>query len=279
MKELIFHYLLRIRFSGPVTDHRFTVRCVPRDNERQKIRHLEISVLPKESLSSNIDSFGNYCIYGHCRSPHRLFEVKVQGLVSVGLSPWEYAGKDYLMGRYRYQTAYTKPGKTLTEFFRQFSFSEEMGNLEKGRYMMKALSEHFSYEKGVTGIGTTAEEAFSLGKGVCQDYAHIFISLCRMAGIPARYVAGMLIGEGASHAWVEVYDNERWYGLDPTNMLEVNEEHIKISNGRDYGDCILNQGIMTGIAKQDQEVEILVEERKEENIREDPDTVKQTDSK
>ena len=100
-----------------------------------------------------------------------------------------------------------------------------------------------------------------------------------MAGIPARYVAGMLIGEGASHAWVEVYDNERWYGLDPTNMLEVNEEHIKISNGRDYGDCILNQGIMTGIAKQDQEVEILVEERKEENFREDPDTVNQTDSK
>ena len=261
MKELSFYYMLRIRFSGPVTNHRFTVRCVPRDNERQKIRQLETSVLPKESLSYDLDSFGNYCIYGYCHSPHDLFEVSVKGIAQTGLADSEYAGMDYLMGRYRYQTDYTRPGNTLMDFYRQFYFSEGTSNFEKSIQLMDALYQNFRYEQGVTNISTTAEEAMELGRGVCHDYSHILISLCRMAKIPARYVVGMLIGEGASHAWVEIYDNERWYALDPTNMLIVNEDHIKISTGRDYNDCILNQGIMVGLTQQTQEIEVLVQER------------------
>lgn len=262
MKDLSFYYMLRIRFSSPVTNHRFTVRCVPRDNERQKIRQMEISVLPKESLSDSLDSFGNYCIYGHCQSEHELFEVKVRGVVQTGIADSEYAGMDYLMGRYRYQTAYTRPGNALEDFYRQFVFEDGISNLEKSMRMMEALYGHFHYEQGVTSFLTTAEEAFALGCGVCQDYSHILISLCRMAGIPSRYVVGMLIGEGASHAWVEIFDHGRWYALDPTNMLLVNEDHIKISSGRDYDDCVMNQGIMVGTAQQTQEVEVLVEEIK-----------------
>ena len=99
-----------------------------------------------------------------------------------------------------------------------------------------------------------------LGCGVCQDYSHILISLCHLAGIPARYVVGMLTGEGASHAWVEIYQDEKWYALDPTNNLIVDDEHIKISHGRDYRDCLINQGVFTGCAKQTQEIQVVVEE-------------------
>ena len=81
-----------------------------------------------------------------------------------------------------------------------------------------------------------------------------------MAGIQARYAAGMLIGEGLSHAWVEVAQEGRWYGLDPTNGVRVLENHIKISHGRDYGDCLLNQGVFTGTANQQQTVSVTVEE-------------------
>lgn len=260
MKELSFYYMLRICFSSCVTDHRFTVRCVPQDNDRQKITELQVSVLPKETLSSSLDSFGNYCIFGHCSTPHNLFEVEVKGMARTGMASSEYAGCDYQMGRYRYQTSYTQPGKAIKEFFRQFSFSENMSNMEKSMCMMEALYKSFVYEQGVTSFLTTAEEAMELGRGVCQDYSHIMLSLCRMAGIPARYVVGMLIGEGASHAWIEIFDREKWIALDPTNMLVVNEDHIKISNGRDYNDCVMNQGIMVGQAQQSQEVEVLVKE-------------------
>lgn len=259
MKELTFYYMLRIRFSAPVTNHRFTVRCVPQDNDCQKIRALNVRILPRESLSYSRDSFGNYCIFGHCNEPHDLFLAEAKGEAVTGLREAQYGGPEHLAGRFRYQTDYTRPGKNLAEFFRDFTFREGSANLEKARLMMKALYECFSYVPGATDFETTAEEAFSLGKGVCQDYAHILLSLCRMAGIPARYVVGMLLGEGASHAWVEIYDSEYWYALDPTNPGTAEEDHIKISSGRDYADCVINQGIMAGQARQTQEVEVRVE--------------------
>lgn len=260
MKELSFNYMLRIRFSSPVTDHRFTVRCVPCSSERQKILERKIEILPDESLSSSTDSFGNYCIYGQCSTPHNLFMVSVKGSVRTGLAPFEYAGEDYQMGWYRYPTSYTKPGEELRKFFRDFHFKEEQSNLKKSKILMKGLYESFVYQQGVTDFTTTAEAAFEGGKGVCQDYAHILITLCRMAGIPARYVVGMLIGEGASHAWVEIFHEKHWIALDPTNLLIVDDDHIKISSGRDYNDCVMNQGVMKGNARQEQEVEVLVEE-------------------
>ena len=64
-----------------------------------------------------------------------------------------------------------------------------------------------------------------LGCGVCQDYSHIMIALCQMSRIPARYVVGMLMGEGLSHAWVEIYDGGAWRGIDPTNHTIVGDQH------------------------------------------------------
>lgn len=261
MKELSFYYSLRIRFSSPVSRHHFTVRCVPLSNERQQIRNLEISVLPEESLSHYIDSFGNYCIYGHCDRPQDFFEVKVKGTAFTGLSDFEYAENEYMLGRYRYQTDSTRPGKTLEDFYRRFVFGGQMSNLEKSIRIMEELYQTFRYEKGVTNPATTAEEALTIGCGVCQDYAHILLSLCRMERIPARYVVGMMTGEGESHAWVEIFDDQKWYALDPTNMLILRDDHIKISSGRDSRDCRMNHGIMVGNAVQTQKVEVLVEEK------------------
>lgn len=117
-----------------------------------------------------------------------------------------------------------------------------------------------SYQPGITNVHTNAEEAFVLGQGVCQDYAHIYLSLLRLDGIAARYVVGMMMGEGASHAWVEVNCKGYWYGFDPTNDLLVNEGYIKISHGRDYADCIVNRGIFRGKAQQEQKIAVSVKE-------------------
>lgn len=125
---------------------------------------------------------------------------------------------------------------------------------------MNAVYESMQYTKGVTSISTTAEEALSLGQGVCQDYAHILLSLCREEKIPARYVVGLLLGEGESHAWIEAFDGERWRGFDPTNNRLAEEDHIKISHGRDYRDCSINRGVFTGRATQRQTVLVRVTE-------------------
>ena len=125
---------------------------------------------------------------------------------------------------------------------------------------MHELYTRFQYIPGVTDIGTTAEQALELGKGVCQDYAHIMIAVMRQMGIPARYVNGLMIGEGATHAWVEIYTDGGWYGLDPTNNLHIDDYYIKLAHGRDYADCVVDKGIFLGNASQEQKIYVNVEE-------------------
>ena len=96
-----------------------------------------------------------------------------------------------------------------------------------------------------------ANEALGLKKGVCQDYAHIFIAMARANKIPARYVSGYLnqgkkfLGASFMHAWVEAYVPQLgWVGFDPTNNLLVDENFIKVSHGADYIDCTPVKGVI-----------------------------------
>ena len=260
MKVLHFAYNMSLKFDAPVEKHRFTLRCKPRSGERQEITWITANVYPNEFLSNAEDSFGNSCIYGYTERKHDHFSVNVIGTARTGLAPWETAGETHRIGMFRYQTPYTMPGPHIKEFAERFSFGEDTPSFEKARAFMTELYRTFEYAQGVTRIRTTAEEAMALGKGVCQDYSHIMLSLCRMQNIPARYVVGMLMGEGASHAWVEVYDKGRWFALDPTNNLVVDDQHIRISIGRDYADCTINQGVFVGEANQTQTISVLVRE-------------------
>lgn len=262
MKTLEFHYHLQIAFSEPVSSHRFTVRGFPVSDQRQKILTSSHSILPNEFLSEYQDSFGNRCVYGNAKNNHDLFDVQVDGIARTGLSACTAASPGYKVGIFKQPTSYTKMDEKLMQFYQSLSLKDSMSNLEKGSRIMEAVYQTMKYQPASTGIQTTAGEAFSLGHGVCQDYAHIMLALCRYAKIPCRYVVGMLIGEGASHAWVEIYDRSRWFGLDPTNFLEVREDHVKMACGRDYGDCILNRGVFIGNASQVQTVEVRVEESK-----------------
>jgi transglutaminase-like putative cysteine protease len=103
-------------------------------------------------------------------------------------------------------------------------------------------SDALDYEPGVTGVETTAAEALALGSGRCQDYTHLMIAVCRAAGLPARYVSGHMVGEGGSHAWVEVLvpsagDGEmRPVAYDPTNRQMPHLGYVTVAVGRDSHD-------------------------------------------
>ena len=105
---------------------------------------------------------------------------------------------------YRYPSAYTRPVPEIAVFAgKAEKLCRKLGkkqNLEKAVCVMGMLYEGFSYVPGSTDISTTAGEALKQGKGVCQDYAHIMTAVLRYMGIPARYVAGLMIGEGYTHA-------------------------------------------------------------------------------
>jgi transglutaminase-like putative cysteine protease len=125
---------------------------------------------------------------------------------------------------------------------------------------------NFTYTKGITNIETTVDEILEIKKGVCQDFAHVLLQLLRTAGIPSRYVSGYICpnenglrGEGATHAWVEIYSPKQgWLGLDPTNNIWTMENHVKLAVGRNFTDCTPVKGTFKGLAKQTLSVSVSI---------------------
>jgi transglutaminase-like putative cysteine protease len=136
--------------------------------------------------------------------------------------------------------------------------------LRLARFVHGALE----YCPGATTVQTRAGEALRQGRGVCQDFAHATIALCRSLGIPALYASGylyngprdLLRGAQASHAWCEVFvPGSGWRGLDPTNDQAVGEPYVKLAVGRDYADVAPVKGRYRGTAEQELEVEVDVQ--------------------
>ena len=119
-----------------------------------------------------------------------------------------------------------------------------------------------------TSVDTHGNQALELRKGVCQDFAHAALILCRCLGIPARYVSGYFFdrtrdqtmrGSEASHAWIEVLVNGfGWYGLDPTNNQVVDENYIVLGTGLDYKDVAPVTGSYFGKLPKSMEVSVTV---------------------
>jgi transglutaminase-like putative cysteine protease len=125
--------------------------------------------------------------------------------------------------------------------------------------MMEMVYRRFEYVPEVTTISTTVSELLAHPRGVCQDFAHVLIGLCRAVGIAARYVSGYIVadtrlsretrGVQASHAWVEAFTpTYGWRGFDPTNNLVASEFHVKMAIGRDYADVAPTRGTYRGQA-------------------------------
>jgi transglutaminase-like putative cysteine protease len=115
------------------------------------------------------------------------------------------------------------------------------------------VHEAISYEYGVTSVTTTAAEALAGGRGVCQDSAHVMIALCRAAALPARYVSGHLLGEGGTHAWVEVVVPDpagaRAVAFDPCNGRRAGKDYLTVATGRDYADVAPTSGTYSGTGR------------------------------
>lgn len=260
MKELTFHYHLRLSMDAPVSGHRFTLRCIPVSDNRQRISGVQWQVSPRDFVSESRDQWGNALLYGCCQDSHTEFEVNVTGQATVGLAERVPGGSPERDRIFRIPTALTAPDAALAEF--AAAFPETSDPLEAAEQVMNRVHDALVYAPGTTTFQTTAAQAFALGQGVCQDFSQVMLAVLRLRGIPARYAAGMLMGEGKSHAWVEVLHRGSWYAFDPTNRGAVTDQHIKLSHGRDAWDCAITRGLFRGSANQTTEISVVVTERK-----------------
>jgi transglutaminase-like putative cysteine protease len=174
---------------------------------------------------------------------------------SEPLSPLEF--HDYLS-----PTAYA-PFAGVWEF--AAGHAGEGNRLQRARDVMDAVRGRLVYDPTATDVQTRADEVLALGRGVCQDFAHVMLATCRSVGIPARYVSGYLydpsLGDNAaSHAWVDVWDEAAgWTSLDPTHDREQSEVYVRVAVGRDYADVPPTRGVYKGVATETLSVRVALQ--------------------
>ena len=235
---------------------------MPVDTARQQVLTLQYRVSGCENVREAVGQFGSRRIYGCIDRPHTDFTIAVSGQVRTGLEIFEDFSEDPINSAvFRVQSGLTQPGPAI----RAFHDCLHLGGsaYDRALTIRRAVHEAFQYIPGTTAAHESGEAAFARKQGVCQDYAHVMLSLLRMEGIPARYVTGMLPGEGASHAWVEAQCGAWWYGFDPTNDLLVDDSYSRVSCGRDSADCAIIRGTFLGLAAQVQREQLRVEKHEE----------------
>ena len=252
MQKLKFLFLTKLDFSSMIGEHHFILRCGPQGLPEQQVVDLDMKVMPQACTGVfSTDSFGNQLYAGSLLAPHRFFYYRVNGeIVRDDGERRQEAAASCL----RYPTKLTSPSEEMRLYADEL-WQQELSCLSGDSYgiasrLSEIIHREFAYVPGSTNVYTTAAEAFRQRSGVCQDYVHVFLALARLYGIPCRYVSGLPFGEGATHAWVEIWQNGLWYGLDPTRGCLADEGYIKLNVGRDFNDCPIERGVFRGQADQ-----------------------------
>jgi transglutaminase-like putative cysteine protease len=259
VRSVSFQYQTELRFSSPASRHRFLLKIIPPGDNRQQIQHLSWNIEPEAMVWGTIDGFGNAALSGRIDTAHEYFRFGIEGNAQIVDKPYvEYNPYNAIV--FLYHTELTRPGDTLINFYNEVKQSAPADILPRLQHFSHAVNQCLRYERGVTVNSTTAQDAFNCGAGVCQDYAHILLTLLRMDKIPCRYVAGLASDYGETHAWVEAkISKEQYCGIDPTRDKLVDENYITLSRGRDFRDCSVERGIFQGACRGTQTINLKME--------------------
>ncbi|KAA0023174.1 transglutaminase family protein [Antrihabitans cavernicola] len=250
-------------YEEPVTSSYNEARLTPRADNRQNVILNRVETAPATRSYRYTDYWGTAVTAFDLHAPHT--ELEVTGSSVVETDPfaepaeawsWEDLRGDLSLDRFDEllsHTTYVPKDRKLASVAKQLT--KGLDPVDAVVAAADWVHSEMSYSAGTTSVHTSAVEAFGDRTGVCQDYAHLTLLLLRSVGIPSRYVSGYLhprpkapIGEtvqGESHAWVEAWTGA-WWGYDPTNAVKVNEQHVSVGVGRDYGDVPPLKGIYSG---------------------------------
>ena len=282
----LFH-ITDFKYDGLVSESYNEVRLRPIQDELQSCLSFRLSTDPASASSSYLDFFGNWVHQFNILRDHRSLKIEAECVVLV--HPPKSAASDgmpldqlvtmqeqlsdefYDLLAASVYIPHTRELAGLAEIAERESNGTVGGFVESA---VKLIHSRFKYEKGATHVNSSIQDSLQSRSGVCQDFAHILIGLCRVMGLPARYVSGYLvprktaeadasveevIGGQASHAWVEVYiPNVGWVGQDPTLGRASGLRHIRVAYGRDYGDVPPVRGVYKGHAGQRLSVDVRV---------------------
>jgi transglutaminase-like putative cysteine protease len=239
------------RFDTPATYSIQSLHLTPASFEGQRVLSWQVAAEPWGSLNASTDVFGNTVHLAARYMEHEEVTVRAWGRVETADTAGVVRGTvEPLAPRlYLRTTALTQPDRKLDALARKAAQGVD-GTLDACHRVMAAVRDAVDYQPGHTGTASTAAQALALGKGVCQDHAHVFIACARTLGIPARYAGGyMWDGDGrqdveAGHGWAEAHVEELgWVGFDPSNRQCPTDAYVRVAVGLDYDDACPVRGI------------------------------------
>jgi len=279
MRLYLFHQT-SYRYPSSVKQSYNELRLHPLSNDWQKCTSTTITVLPICRTHSYLDLHGNIVHYFELPDEHKKLVIEARSVVEtssrVDFNNFPYGVKLSNFSKMQGVADYRDYLQTSSyveinpEVWRMAVDLQGGSNdvFQAAYQIMEFIYQNFEYCKTTTTVDTHANEVLELRRGVCQDFAHAALALCRCLGIPARYVSGYFYdstrdrkmrGAEASHAWIEVMVNGHgWFGLDPTNNRVVDDTYVILGTGRDYRDVAPVTGTYFGARPSEFEVTVRV---------------------
>ncbi len=270
MPEYNITYKIDTQYEIPLKKAFIQILALPVNNNLQQVNNISIKSNLKESeyKSKNIFGFDVLQYTTQRKIDHFYFELKVKVNAQVQ-NPFDFISwpandewdiinsPDFQIDQVMFLR-----NSSLIKLNKEDINQLAPRNQEEGIFnwllaLNNNIYSYIEYTQDVTTVHTNSQEVLELKKGVCQDYAHLFIAIARNFKIPCRYVSGYLnqdynhTGSGQTHAWVEAFlPFIGWIGFDPTNNLLVDHHYIKIAHGTDYYDCSPITGFIETPGKQ-----------------------------
>ncbi len=267
MSIFSIHHVTRYDYSRPVRESLNQVKIHPYICNEQEILQHELNITNHPSLHLFPDYWGNRtAIFNIAASHHELvidsrLTIRVKGrelsFLHEDFIPDSNIAESIIILAELKQPEFISNQKEIERIAREV-YSEEKSLPAIIQDCNEYIFSNFQYIKGITDFDTTVDEILDHKSGVCQDFAHVLLQLLRSLNIACRYVSGYICpnkngmrGEGATHAWVEAWiPGYGWAGIDPTNNVWVQNNHVKLAVGRDFKDCTPAKGLFKGVARQ-----------------------------
>ncbi len=262
-------HVSRYLYSQPVRQCSMSLCLRPSERMGQRLLSFSVRTEPVAALSVETDAFGNTKHLMHVHGEHDSLVIAARFVVETAApSPlpetladgaWESiaAWKDSLeYWDLTRPSTYVRPSPALNEYVTRHGIARRPDPLSSLLTLNETIFHSFDYEPGATSAISPIEHILETGRGVCQDYAHVMISIARSWGVPTRYVSGFVASsddrgsiakQSATHAWVEcLLPGIGWTGFDPTNRDLAGVHHVRVATGRDYRDVSPTRGIFVG---------------------------------
>lgn len=245
------HHATTYAYAFPAERVVQALRVQPSEHEGQQVIHWRVDIDVDGVLRMRRDAFGNCLHIFSADQAVSALTLRVTGEVETRDTAGVVRGAPETFGPaiFLRSTELTAPDATLRSWALESAGGEPLDQLHR---LMARLHAEMSFDPTATHVATAAADAFAQRRGVCQDYAHIFIAAARCLGIPARYVSGHLArhelqAQDAAHAWAEAHVPDLgWVAFDAANGVCAGEAHLRVATGLDYLDAAPMRGARRG---------------------------------